>query len=420
MLFRAILILTFIYGLQLPANAQTLNWIRNKEDAMATAKAEGKLVLMLAGRDTCSNCKTMKNTVAETANPPIKELLLEHFILWYSVVDTSPDYKDYDDGLRAGWGLPLICVINPNNPAAFLSRSTGVQQAAAFYPRLVADVSTLPPPLPPPPVITGFEPASGSVGATVTIQGNYLTNVTAVEFNGVAATFALEDGLKAVVPTNATTGPIVVKTASGVATSSGPFQVVVITPYESTADLGVAVQGETFVRDGEVRALFKVTITNYGPQTASGIVVSNILSHGIDDAEPEVMLWQPHSLAPNAWTSFCFEVGHSPTTNWLCQTIVKSSQPDLVVENNTVTTSPQPRLGISQSAPDSAGNPSDKITLAWPGGDAGWKLQSADLLAGLPFVWESATEVPVQQPVQYQVDVPKTGAAGSRIYRLSK
>ncbi|HSA02292.1 MAG TPA: hypothetical protein P5055_16305, partial [Candidatus Paceibacterota bacterium] len=59
-------------------------------------------------------------------------------------------------------------------------------------------------------------------------------------------------------------------------------------------------------------------------------------------------------------------------------------------------------------------------TLAWPGGDAGWKLQSADLLAGLPFVWESATEVPVQQPVQYQVDVPKTGAAGSRIYRLSK
>jgi uncharacterized repeat protein (TIGR01451 family) len=489
--------LTFAVGLQLRTDAQTLTWLRNKDDAMAAARAEGKLVLLLAGRDTCSNCKTMKNTVAESQNPPIKELLQQHFILWYSIVDTSSEYTKYDDGLRGGWGLPLICVINPNNPDGFLSRSTGVQQAPVFYQRILADVATLPPPLPPPPVITGFEPASGtagmtvtilgtsltnvtsvtfngipavfthegalqaivpanattgpivvttasgtgtsptsfevpppeitsfepasgSVGATVSILGTSLTNVTSVEFNGVPAAFTTEGGLQAIVPANATTGPIVVKTANGIATSSGPFEVVVIIPHSSTADLAVTAQGETFIRDGEVRALFKVTVTNFGPMTASGIVISNILSRGESDAEPEIVLWQPRSLASNAWTSFSFEVGHVPTTNLICRTTVRATQPDLAPENNSVTTTPQPRLSINQSAPNADNSSNDKISLAWPGGDASWKLQVTDPSTGQALEWGAVNEVPVQQNIQYQVDLPIPTAPESRLYRLVK
>lgn len=60
------------------------------------------------------------------------------------------------------------------------------------------------------PVVEDVSPRSGPVGAAVTIVGRGLANVTAVLFNGVPATFALESAtrLVATVPEGATTGPL--------------------------------------------------------------------------------------------------------------------------------------------------------------------------------------------------------------------
>ena len=61
------------------------------------------------------------------------------------------------------------------------------------------------------PTFTGLSPHYGPVGTAVTLTGTGLTNITAVEFNGLAASFtASADGtsITATVPTGATTGPI--------------------------------------------------------------------------------------------------------------------------------------------------------------------------------------------------------------------
>jgi uncharacterized repeat protein (TIGR03803 family) len=60
-------------------------------------------------------------------------------------------------------------------------------------------------------------PTSGKVGANVIILGNKLTGTTAVDFNGMAATFTVVSSseITAVVPSGATTGKVVVTTPGG-------------------------------------------------------------------------------------------------------------------------------------------------------------------------------------------------------------
>jgi hypothetical protein len=84
----------------------------------------------------------------------------------------------------------------------------------------------------PPPVISDFTPESGEPGVSVDIRGLYLRDVIAVRFNGVNAVFTnyLFRPLSAFVPTNATTGPITVVTASGSFTTSNQFSVIRLLP----------------------------------------------------------------------------------------------------------------------------------------------------------------------------------------------
>ena len=79
------------------------------------------------------------------------------------------------------------------------------------------------------PAITGFAPGSGPVSTSVVISGTNFTGATAVRFNGVNATFAVNTAtqITATVPAAATTGPISVTTPGGVATSAGSFVVTI-------------------------------------------------------------------------------------------------------------------------------------------------------------------------------------------------
>ena len=77
----------------------------------------------------------------------------------------------------------------------------------------------------PAPTISGFSPASGGTGTSVTITGTNFTGATAVSFGGAVAssyTVSSSTSITAVVGTGAT-GVVMVVTPGGTATSSGTF-----------------------------------------------------------------------------------------------------------------------------------------------------------------------------------------------------
>ena len=77
------------------------------------------------------------------------------------------------------------------------------------------------------PTITSFNPTSGPVGTSVTINGSNFTGATSVTFNNVAASFNVNNAsrITAQVPNGATDGRIRVTTPQGTATSSSNFNV---------------------------------------------------------------------------------------------------------------------------------------------------------------------------------------------------
>jgi hypothetical protein len=77
------------------------------------------------------------------------------------------------------------------------------------------------------PTVTGFLPASGAVGASITITGTLFTKASAVTFNGTPASFQVINAttIMAVVPVGATTGPVAVTNSAGTGTSAATFTV---------------------------------------------------------------------------------------------------------------------------------------------------------------------------------------------------
>jgi hypothetical protein len=78
------------------------------------------------------------------------------------------------------------------------------------------------------PKLNSFTPSSGPIGTSVGISGSGFTSVTAVKFNGHAATSYTVDSsshITATVPVGATTGKVSVVTAGGTATSATSYTV---------------------------------------------------------------------------------------------------------------------------------------------------------------------------------------------------
>lgn len=137
---KAVWLAGFIMCLGLStASPAALTWLESKTDAVSAAKSQGKLVLLLAGRDTCPHCQYMLTNVCESLSPPIEALIQDRYVPWYSEVDTNADWQPYASGLGS-FTLPLICCIDPNTTNQYLDRTTGTQTAQVFYDRLLADV----------------------------------------------------------------------------------------------------------------------------------------------------------------------------------------------------------------------------------------------------------------------------------------
>jgi hypothetical protein len=93
-------------------------------------------------------------------------------------------------------------------------------------------------PVAPAPAIASFAPASGPVGATVTMTGSNLTGASALTLSGMAVTgFTVVNAttLTFAVPTGATSGLVAVTTPGGTATSTTSFTVTVPVPAPTIA-----------------------------------------------------------------------------------------------------------------------------------------------------------------------------------------
>jgi hypothetical protein len=118
----------------------------------------------------------------------------------------------------------------------------------------------------PVPTIASFAPASGPVGATVTVTGTNLTGASAVTLNGVAVTgFTVVNAttLTFVVPAGATTGAVGITTTGGTATSTTPFTVTVPVPAPTIASFTPTTGG--------VGTTVTITGTNFTGATAVSI-----------------------------------------------------------------------------------------------------------------------------------------------------
>ncbi|HEY2084115.1 MAG TPA: IPT/TIG domain-containing protein, partial [Verrucomicrobiae bacterium] len=128
-----------------------------------------------------------------------------------------------------------------------------------------------------PPTITSFTPTHGLPGTNVTITGTSFTNATAVLFNGTpAASFVVSNNttLSAVVPANATTGPITVQAPGGTNSSAANFTI-------DSADLAISMTGvpnPVFVGSN---LLYTIVITNTGPFSALNVRLTNTLPSSV-------------------------------------------------------------------------------------------------------------------------------------------
>jgi len=105
----------------------------------------------------------------------------------------------------------------------------------------------------PGPYITGFSNWWGNVGDAVTISGVHFASATAVQFNGVSASFtppSTDTSLTAFVPGGAATGPITVFNGSGSYTTSSNFfmqpQLTGFSPFNGRAGTNVVIAGKNF------------------------------------------------------------------------------------------------------------------------------------------------------------------------------
>ena len=168
------------------------------------------------------------------------------------------------------------------------------------------------------PRVTGFDPATGPVGTTVTIAGSGLGGATGVSFGNTAATTFTPlsaNSVTAVVPAGAASGAITVTTPAGSDTSAGSFTVVVPTVDGFTPGSGVAgtevtitgthLDGATAVSFGDgsapVDSSSATTVTAAVPQSATTGPVSVTTPAGIaTSADSFSVLPHVASFAPSS------------------------------------------------------------------------------------------------------------------------
>ena len=130
------------------------------------------------------------------------------------------------------------------------------------------------------PTISGFAPAFGAVGTSITITGANLNATSAtVSFNGIPAaapTGVMFGQLTVQVPNGATTGRISITTSDGGDTNATlfylPATIAGFTPTNSAAGSRITLSGQNFIG---------TSVVSFGGQGAAGVDVTNNTTMGV-------------------------------------------------------------------------------------------------------------------------------------------
>ena len=139
-----------------------------------------------------------------------------------------------------------------------------------------------------PPRLTGFSPTNGVVGSSIVISGANFTNADSVLFNTASATFTVTapNSISALIPTNATTGPLAVTTPGGVIISTNNFRVqpniTSFTPALGPVGTTVTIIGTSFLN-----------VTNVSFNNASAASVTVISSTEVRATVPPTAITGP-------------------------------------------------------------------------------------------------------------------------------
>jgi hypothetical protein len=90
-----------------------MTWYLKKSAAIDSARSQGKQVFLVWGKTTCVYTRGVRQKMGLY---PIKSLVNENYILWFSDVEIysrfSPEVKDYLSDLPSSVTLPAICVFD--------------------------------------------------------------------------------------------------------------------------------------------------------------------------------------------------------------------------------------------------------------------------------------------------------------------
>jgi uncharacterized repeat protein (TIGR01451 family) len=274
------------------------------------------------------------------------------------------------------------------------------------------------------PNITGFNPTIGPVGTVVTITGTTFLNVTGVSFNNVAATPTSVTSTQIVVavPPNATTGPIRVTTADGVATSAATFTV--SGPSDLRLDLTASA---STVRPGQ-QLTYSVSVMNDGPAVVTGVVMTNELPAGMDyvsavssrgtiSESGGVVTCNLGVLTNTASATITITVNAVTEGIWTDSAGVAAVESDPFPSNNswfvtTTVVSDQSRTLQITNTPGPG-----SVTISWPTSAVPFTLQSASGLSG-GITWSNVTNGVIVSGGRNSVTNSATGT--NRYYRLRR
>jgi hypothetical protein len=266
------------------------------------------------------------------------------------------------------------------------------------------------------PLITGFSPATGQVGAVVSVAGSHLWPFLSVRVGGVVAVIVQTNasGLAVTVPAGASSGRIVVETSAGIASSSSDFLV------GSTAELTAEIESTAnpVILGSEFR--LNLRVRNAGPLPANGVRATLSL--------PSPSQFRGAATSSGSFAQVSggveFELGAlAPNASWTGQVRLALTAPQEVVYS----------LAASSVASDS--NVSDNIdtvrvrsipltldftgfddllVLSWPSMATNAVLQVTPALS--PTGWTNTGLTPVDDGARLQVTLPATN--GFQVFRL--
>jgi len=108
------------------------DWLRDKDQVFKMAIEQDKFILLFIGKTSCPICLNT-NAYFNNSAWPLKKILEENYIIWYSSTDAGyrqPDVLEYsaayeEESRRRTMNTPWIFVINPNEPGKNVKSAYG-------------------------------------------------------------------------------------------------------------------------------------------------------------------------------------------------------------------------------------------------------------------------------------------------------